>query len=251
MTNAALRDATDVARARDQQLDLIGMSVATDWTDDLRADGVFANRGEHAPKMRTHDFIGHQRHNDCSDTPAGKAKASSASPVRLEAAANGQQALTLPRSLLRGTIRYIHSNLDSRLTWKELATAVGIDEFKFGRAFKMSTGMTPHQYVTRCRLRRALKLLHRGEMAIADIALEVGCSCQSHLTALFGRYIGTTPGAFRNVAKQSRRLLGSGDKAVLVPPAEATEYGSTRPDKSLMSRVIHDRSFALHHTEAP
>ena len=161
------------------------------------------------------------------------------------------RAFELSRKELRGALRYINDHLDSKLTWHEIAAHIGVEVFGFGRKFKLSTGMTPHQYVTRCRLRRALKLLHRGEMAIADIALEVGCSCQSHLTALFGRYIGTTPGAFRNVAKQSRRLLGSGDKAVLVPRAEATEYGSTRPDKPLISRVIHDRSFALHHTEAP
>ena len=211
MTKAALRDAIDVARPRDQQPELLGMSVTADWTDDLRADDVFVHRGEHAPGVRTHDFIGRERNNDCGDAQAENAKPWSGSHLRMEAAGNSQQVeyLPLPRSILRDTIRYIHSNLDSRLTWKELGSAVGIDEFKFGRGFKMSTGMTPHQYVTRCRLRRALKLLQRGEMAIADIALEVGCSCQSHLTTLFGRYIGTTPGAFRKAVKESRRLLGS------------------------------------------
>jgi AraC family transcriptional regulator len=128
-------------------------------------------------------------------------------------------------------VRYIHSNLDSKLTWEELASAVGMDVFDFGRGFKMSTGTTPHQYVIRCRLRRAVKLLQYGEMSITDIALEVGCSCQSHLTTLFGRYIGTTPGALRTGVKQSRELLNSALRPLSLHESKrhsATAHDSTR-----------------------
>ena len=76
---------------------------------------------------------------------------------------------------------------------------------RFGRGFKLSTGMTPHQYIIRCRLRRAMKLLARDELTLADIALEVGCSCQSHLTTLFRKHLGTTPGAFRLSAREGQR----------------------------------------------
>jgi AraC family transcriptional regulator len=137
----------------------------------------------------------------------------------------------LPRGVLRRTVRYIHSNLDSKLTWEELASAVGMDVFDFGRGFKMSTGTTPHQYVIRCRLRRAVKLLQYGEMSITDIALEVGCSCQSHLTTLFGRYIGTTPGALRTGVKQSRELLNSVRRPLSLHETKrhsATAHHSTR-----------------------
>jgi AraC family transcriptional regulator len=65
--------------------------------------------------------------------------------------------------------------------------------------------MTPHQYIIRCRLRRAMKLLARDELTLADIALEVGCSCQSHLTTLFRKHLGTTPGAFRLSAREGQR----------------------------------------------
>jgi transcriptional regulator GlxA family with amidase domain len=88
-----------------------------------------------------------------------------------------------------------------------MAAAVGLDAFKFGRRFKQSTGMTPHRYVTRCRVRRAMKLLAQGDLGIVDIALEVGCACQSHFTSLFRKHTGTTPGVFRRVATGERRLL--------------------------------------------
>jgi AraC-like DNA-binding protein len=68
--------------------------------------------------------------------------------------------------------------------------------------------MTPRQYIIRCRLRHAMKLLAKEQLALADIALEVGCACQSHLTTLFRKHLGTTPGAFRDSATgRSERVL--------------------------------------------
>jgi AraC-like DNA-binding protein len=106
---------------------------------------------------------------------------------------------------LRRAIRFVNAHLDSKLKWDEIASVVGLDPFTFGRGFKLSTGMTPHQYIIRCRLRRAMKLLANRELRLADIALEVGCSCQSHLTTLFRKHLGTTPGAFRVAAREGQR----------------------------------------------
>jgi AraC family transcriptional regulator len=111
----------------------------------------------------------------------------------------------LPRDVLRGAIRFVNDNLDSKLRWDEIAATVGLDPFTFGRGFKLATGMTPHKYIIRCRLRRAMRLLARDELSLADVALDVGCSCQSHLTTLFRKHLGTTPGAFRVSARERRR----------------------------------------------
>lgn len=106
------------------------------------------------------------------------------------------------REAFRRAIRFVNDNLDTKLRWEEIAAEVGLDPFTFGRGFKQATGMTPHQYVIRCRLRRAMKLLTREALSLADVALEVGCSCQSHLTTLFRKHLGTTPGAFRVSARE-------------------------------------------------
>jgi AraC family transcriptional regulator len=66
--------------------------------------------------------------------------------------------------------------------------------------------MTPHQYIIRRRIRRAMRLLARDELALADIALEVGCACQSHLTTLFRKHLGITPGTYRENARESLRV---------------------------------------------
>src|ERR1700676_3492815 len=113
----------------------------------------------------------------------------------------------LARDVLRRAIRFVNDNLDSKLKWDEIATAVGLDPFTFGRGFKLATGMTPHQYIIRCRLRRAMRRLTRDELTLADIALDVGCSCQSRQTTLFRKHLGTTPGAVRGSAREGQPRL--------------------------------------------
>ena len=58
----------------------------------------------------------------------------------------------LARDVLRRAVRFVNDNLDSKLRWNEIAAIVDLDPFTFGRGFKLATGMTPHQYIIRCRL---------------------------------------------------------------------------------------------------
>jgi transcriptional regulator GlxA family with amidase domain len=132
----------------------------------------------------------------------------------------------LGRDLLRRAIRFVNDNLDSKLKWDEIAGAVGLDPFTFGRGFKLATGVTPHQYIIRCRLRRAMRLLTRDDLALADVALEVGCSCQSHLTTLFRKYLGTTPGAFRVSIRERQRRESRFVTAMPGVPDKATMRGA-------------------------
>lgn len=99
----------------------------------------------------------------------------------------------LPKPRFRQVVDYIHEHLDQDLGLEELATVVQMSSHYFCQRFKQSTGMTPHQYVIRCRVERAKELLLQGELAIADIALSVGFVDQSHLTRHFKRLMGITP----------------------------------------------------------
>jgi AraC-like DNA-binding protein len=61
------------------------------------------------------------------------------------------------------------------------------------REFKRLTGCPPHQYVVNRRLERARVLLGGGDQPIPEVALTVGFSSQSHLTAAFRRAYVITP----------------------------------------------------------
>jgi len=125
----------------------------------------------------------------------------------------------LSYAALRQAIRFVNENLDSKLRWDDIAAHVGLNAFAFGRGFKLATGTTPHQYTIRCRLRRAMKLLARGESSLADVAFEVGFSCQSHLTTMFRKYLGTTPGAFRLSALKGE-IAGTAHRHRWQPPTD-------------------------------
>jgi transcriptional regulator GlxA family with amidase domain len=135
----------------------------------------------------------------------------------------------LARDVLRRAVRFVNDNLDSKLRWNEIAAIVDLDPFTFGRGFKLATGMTPHQYIIRCRLRRAMRLLLREELSLADVALEVGCSCQSHLTTLFRKHLGTTPGAFRLSARDPRQRASQLTTGMVGKTAPAVAVRALRP----------------------
>jgi AraC family transcriptional regulator len=65
--------------------------------------------------------------------------------------------------------------------------------FHFARCFKQTTGMTPHQFVTRERILRARKLLTSTEQPIGEIALSLGFASQSHFADVYRRITGSTP----------------------------------------------------------
>ncbi len=102
----------------------------------------------------------------------------------------------LSRYQLRQAIEYIQAHLAEDLSLEAMATEVGMSRFYFCRVFKQSTGITPYQYLIKCRIERAKVLLGQRKLSPADIALEVGFSNQSHFTKHFKRLVGVTPKKF-------------------------------------------------------
>lgn len=100
---------------------------------------------------------------------------------------------SLTHTRLQQAIDYIHAHLDRDLSLVEIARVINISPTYFASLFKRAMGITPHKYVIQQRVERAKLLLSKTDLAIADIALEVGFSNQSHLTRHFKRLTGVTP----------------------------------------------------------
>jgi AraC family transcriptional regulator len=92
--------------------------------------------------------------------------------------------------LLREEFRENHS-LD------HLAAEAGVDPIRLSKAFRRSHGRTIGEFVQELRVRAACARLLDRDAPLADVAIECGFSDQSHLTRIFKRVTGTTPGAFR------------------------------------------------------
>ncbi|MCA1995365.1 MAG: AraC family transcriptional regulator [Coleofasciculus sp. S288] len=91
---------------------------------------------------------------------------------------------------------YIHEHLHQDLKLSEIAAIAQMSPYHFLRLFKQSMGITPHQYILQRRIHQAKYLLQHSELNIADIAIGVGFSGQSHLTRYFKRMVGMTPKQF-------------------------------------------------------
>lgn len=107
----------------------------------------------------------------------------------------------LGKRLLAQSREYIDARLGDRFSAADVAAYVGMSADHFTRIFKQCTGMTPHQFVIRCRVDRATRLLSETNKPIVQISYECGFADQVHLTRVFGRIVGTTPAAFRKQKK--------------------------------------------------
>lgn len=77
---------------------------------------------------------------------------------------------------------YVTAHLDEAIDVETLARIAHLSPFHFSRVFARSVGMTPHRYVLRLRLRRAVELLREGKLGFAEIAARTGFADQSHLS---------------------------------------------------------------------
>ena len=109
-----------------------------------------------------------------------------------------------PGAALRAVIANIPNRCGETLSIAVLAAEAGLRPTQFSQRFKDLTGLSPHQYLLRVRLERVCHALQRSDARIADIALDLGFSSQSHLTAVFHKMLGVTPIQFR----QGRVELG-------------------------------------------
>jgi AraC family transcriptional regulator len=95
----------------------------------------------------------------------------------------------------------ISDRLEGDVSLAELATECRLSRSHFARAFKKTTGQSPHVWLLQRRIQKAKHLLIHSETPISEIALASGFADQSHLTKVFSKLVGTTPGAWRRTLK--------------------------------------------------
>ena len=89
------------------------------------------------------------------------------------------------------------SQLDENMSVAEVATACGLSRTHFTRAFRQTTGTTPHQWVQQYKVEQVKRMLSFTGLPIAEVAAACGFADQSHLTRTFRQRVGLTPAAWR------------------------------------------------------
>jgi AraC-like DNA-binding protein len=91
----------------------------------------------------------------------------------------------------------IDRNFRRPLPIDELARVACLSKASFIRTFKATFGETPHRYLQRRRIERAMYLLRTNERSITDICMEVGFSSLGTFSRTFTDIVGESPSVFR------------------------------------------------------
>ena len=121
--------------------------------------------------------------------------------VRAAALARGitarHQSPTNAEARVTQVVRWLDGSLQPSFTLAEMARSAGLSPYHFLRTFERLTGVTPHQYVLRRRLREAAVRLVARDDRIVDVALDCGFGDLSNFNRAFRAEFGLSPRAYR------------------------------------------------------
>jgi AraC family transcriptional regulator len=109
----------------------------------------------------------------------------------------GRQVRALQKWRLKRVVEYVDIHLSDKVSLMDLAAIAGLSRMHFASQFRVATGLRPHEFLLRRRIRRAEDLLRNSTTAIVEIALAVGFQTQAHFTTAFKRFVGCTPRQWR------------------------------------------------------
>lgn len=96
---------------------------------------------------------------------------------------------------------FMAANLHDDITLQDLADLSGFSVRHFRRAFKASTGTSPHQWLIGHRIAKAQDLMANTDLRLAEIALAAGFASQSHFTRVFAAQMKATPAMWRRLRR--------------------------------------------------
>ena len=102
------------------------------------------------------------------------------------------------REEIEKACRFMEQHFAERIYLDQICRYAGLSKSTLLRAFTKSKGVTPYSYLENIRIGEAKKLLEQGFPPI-EAALRTGFSDQSHFTNYFNRFIGLSPGVYREI----------------------------------------------------
>lgn len=101
---------------------------------------------------------------------------------------------------------WLSAHAQESIRLDDVAREAGLSPFHFLRLFARVLGVTPHQFLIRCRLRSAARLLTDPSRSITDVAFDAGFGDLSNFVRLFQRAAGMSPSRFRKSAHGDRQI---------------------------------------------
>jgi AraC-like DNA-binding protein len=119
-----------------------------------------------------------------------QALANPSEPVRSQ---NSETGISLAQNV-RG---FIEKNYQLELSLSDLAQRIYVSPYHLAHLFKEEVGMSPIQYLIKCRIDEAKRLLVETDHSVREIAMRVGYPNANYFNLLFSKMVGNSPGKFR------------------------------------------------------
>ncbi|MEI8043739.1 MAG: AraC family transcriptional regulator [Verrucomicrobiota bacterium] len=108
---------------------------------------------------------------------------------------------------------HLMRQLQQPFSLADLLKRLGISRTRLFNLFKAETGLTPNDFLVRCRIQEAQRLLANTKHSVTDIAFDVGFNSSQYFCRAFLRYTGFTPTSFRQSLKAGRP-----PRSIITPP---------------------------------
>lgn len=109
---------------------------------------------------------------------------------------------TIEPNDLWDAITYIHEHCTQCLQAKHVAQHLHLSEKHFITKFKAKMGISPKQYITKCKMEKAMELIKTSSAPMNRIARAVGYSDQYSFSKAFKNFYGDAPSFYRTHAEQ-------------------------------------------------
>ena len=106
-----------------------------------------------------------------------------------------EQKLGNEKTAIQKARHYIDDHFAQGISLSSLAQHVALSPYYLLRSFCAEVGMPPYTYLESVRIQHTQRLI-ATDKSLAEIAIEVGFSSQSHMTRSFKKIIGVTPGQY-------------------------------------------------------
>jgi AraC-like DNA-binding protein len=109
-------------------------------------------------------------------------------------------------------VERVKSYPDRDYSLVDLAEEAGLSLSRFKANFKAQMGLAPHEFVIRCKIDLAKKLLLDERKSVTDTAMELGFSSSQYFATVFKRFTHQTPIEFRTRGPAIPLRRGIGDQ---------------------------------------
>jgi AraC family transcriptional regulator len=103
----------------------------------------------------------------------------------------------LSPNALRRAIERLRSDSDADVSLAALASDADLSRFHFCRAFKESTGLSPHAWLRQHRLEQAMNMLRDTDASVVSVAAALSYASQTAFAAAFRKLTGEPPSNWR------------------------------------------------------